>query len=288
MIKNFLNPPNWFTSASLFCSTYAIASLVAADDITAQVISRACVLVIFGGVFDLLDGRVARLTNRYTEFGVQLDSIADMVGFGVAPAIILWAWKLSELGTFGMGVTFWLVLCVAFRLARFNVNSNDTIWSLVGHTQGLTSTMAGGILVTFVWVYNGYLKAAPQPPMWLIAAFAVLLGLLMVSSIPFRNFKDFRDNKLSRRLFAVALACSLTGGFLFDPSIFFGVAAFLYLTAGIIDGLVTAIYQKRLTRALMLEELEAVLEEALSEQGLNYDSDADFDTWVPETSIEDV
>jgi CDP-diacylglycerol---serine O-phosphatidyltransferase len=287
LIKNFLNPPNWFTSASLFCSTYAIATLISADEITAAVISRSCVLVIFGGIFDLLDGRVARLTNRYTEFGVQLDTIADMVGFGLAPAMIVWSWQLSELGGLGMAVTFWFVLCVAFRLARFNVNVKDETWSLAGHTQGLTSTMAGGSLVTAVWVFNGYLHEAVTPPTWSISLFTAALGLLMVSSIPFRNFRDFRHNKVARRIFAVCLSCCLAGGFLFDPSIFWGVGAFLYLVVGVIDGLVTATYQKRLTRALMFEELESVLEEALSEQGLNYDSDEDFDTWVPEHTIED-
>ena len=195
----------------------------AADEITATTLARSCVLIIFGGVFDLLDGRVARLTNRYTEFGVQLDSIADMVGFGLAPAMVLWAWKLSEMGALGMAATFWFVLCVAFRLARFNVNVKDTTWSLAGHTQGLTSTMAGGTVVTFVWVFSGYLLDVTPPPAWVVAVFTVWVGLLMVSSIPFRNFRDFQESKTARRLFAICLACCLTGGFLFDPSFFFAV-----------------------------------------------------------------
>src|SRR5687768_476248 len=72
LIKHFLNPPNWFTSASIFCGTYAISLLIAADSLTPDVMAKACILVLFGGVFDLLDGRVARMTNRFSEFGVQL------------------------------------------------------------------------------------------------------------------------------------------------------------------------------------------------------------------------
>ena len=69
-----MNPPNWFTSASIFCSVYALSLIMAADSVTPEVLSRACVLVIFGGIFDLLDGGVARMTRRFSEFGVQLDS----------------------------------------------------------------------------------------------------------------------------------------------------------------------------------------------------------------------
>ena len=99
MIRHFLNPPNWFTAASLFCSTYARALILsAAPAPDADVMARACVLVIFGGVFDMMDGRVARVMNRYSEFGVQLDSIADVVGFGLAPALLAYVWKLQELG----------------------------------------------------------------------------------------------------------------------------------------------------------------------------------------------
>ncbi|MEZ4237066.1 MAG: CDP-alcohol phosphatidyltransferase family protein [Myxococcota bacterium] len=135
MIRHFLNPPNWFTSASIFCSVYAMALVLATPQVDPATLSRACVLVIFGGIFDLLDGRVARMTNRFTEFGVQLDSIADVLGFGLAPALIAWVWALKDLGPVGVGVTFWYVLCAAFRLARFNVAAQEHDWPLDGHTR---------------------------------------------------------------------------------------------------------------------------------------------------------
>lgn len=237
MIQHFLNPPNWFTAASIGCSTYALALLVAQPHTPALMI-QACVLVLFGGVFDLLDGRVARMTNRFSEFGVQLDSLADLVSFGVAPAMLAWAWRLHELGHIGAAVTFWYVIAAAFRLARFNVNSAHHTWNLAGHSQGLTSTMAGGCLVIVVWMSNGYLKDVLITPFG-AAALVSLLGFLMVSSLPMRSFKDMRQNPRARILFAVAFGACLTGALVLDPSMWFGVGAILYLSLGILDGVIT-------------------------------------------------
>ena len=203
MIKHFLNPPNWFTAASIFCSTYAMALVISNPTGNPEVFSRACVLVIFGGIFDLLDGRVARMTGRFSQFGVQLDSIADIIGFGVAPAMIVWAWALQDLGAVGVGITFWYVVATSFRLARFNVAAEEKSWPLRGHSQGLTSTMAGGSLVTFVWVCNGYLVDLVSPPAWAVGLGVAALGLLMVSSIPYRNFRNLRGSRAARRMFAV-------------------------------------------------------------------------------------
>lgn len=266
MIKHFLNPPNWFTSASIFCSVYALA-LVLANPGDTSALSRACVLVIFGGIFDLLDGRVARMTNRFTEFGVQLDSIADVLGFGLAPALIAWTWALHSLGPIGIAVTFWYVLCAAFRLARFNVVANDHSWPLSGHTQGLTTTMSGGSLVTFVWVANGYLADAVHVTAPFLAFVVAALGCLMISSIPFRNFKDMRDNKRARRILALSLAACLTGAVVLDPSMWWGVGAALYLSVGLVDGVVTAIWHRRLSQALLLDEIEEALNETEDYEG---------------------
>jgi CDP-diacylglycerol--serine O-phosphatidyltransferase len=258
VIRHFLNPPNWFTAASIFCSVYAMSIVIAAPEPSHAVLARASVLVIFGGIFDLLDGRVARMTNRFTEFGVHLDSIADALGFGLAPALLAWAWRLHDLGAIGVAVTFWYVLCAVFRLARFNVDQATHSWPLDGHSQGLTSTMAGGSLVTFVWVANGYLAGVKVPAV-AVAVLVGCLGLLMLSSIPFRNFKDLRDNRRARRMLAVFLAACLTGAVALDPSMWWGVGAALYLSLGLVDGIVTAVWHHRLSHALLLDELDDAL-----------------------------
>jgi CDP-diacylglycerol--serine O-phosphatidyltransferase len=266
VLRHFLNPPNWFTSASIFCSVYAMSLVLASEPGDSATLSRACVLVIYGGIFDLLDGRVARMTNRFTEFGVQLDSIADVLGFGLAPALIAWSWALRDLGPFGIAATFWYVLCAAFRLARFNVNTKDHDWPLDGHSQGLTTTMAGGSLVTFVWVANGYLADWLHVTAPVVAGLLVFLGMLMISSVPFRNFKDLRKNRRARRILGVFLAACLTGAVVLDPSMWWGVGAALYLSVGLVDGIVTAIWHRSLSRALLLEELEQALSDVETDE----------------------
>lgn len=237
MVRHFLNPPNWFTSASIFCTTYAMMLMISNPGADPDVLVRACVLVVFGGIFDLMDGRVARLTNRYSEFGIQLDSIADVIGFGVAPAMLAYAWKLSELGPVGVAITFWYVLATAFRLARFNVATTDTSWPFAGHSQGLTSTMSGGILVSMIWLSNGYFVERGDLPPLVVGAFVATLGLLMVSSIPYRTFKDMRHNLAARRMLAVALGACLVSAVVIDPSMWWGTGAVLYLAWGTVDGI---------------------------------------------------
>jgi len=265
MLRHFLNPPNWFTAASIFCSTYALMLISGADEVTAEVLRKACVLVVFGGIFDLLDGRVARITNRYTEFGVQLDSIADIIGFGVAPAIIAWNWKLQELGAFGAAAGFFYVLCAAFRLARFNVRKGDTDegkpWELAGHSEGLTSTMAGGILVTAVWIFNGFLSEYSVPA-WALVGFVTLLAFLMISRVPMRNFRDLRHNHVARRILAVSLAACAVGAVV-HPSLWWGIGAGIYLTLGVLDGLIVAVHTRQVKKALMVDELESALDGSL-------------------------
>lgn len=268
MIRHFLNPPNWFTSASIFCSVWAMATVMAAGvDPDPEVLVRACVLIVFGGIFDLLDGRVARLTGRFTEFGVQLDSIADIISFGVAPALLAWSWRLHELGTVGAIVTFAWVLCTAFRLARFNVDvaKEEKEWPYKGYSQGITSTIAGGSLVTFVWVTNGYLGERMDVPAVAVAGVVLAMALLMVSSIPFPDFRDLRRNRFARHITAVFLGICLTGLF-FDPSMLFGIGAAVYLGYGFLEGGFAVFRRARVARLangkeLLVEDVEDLLDE---------------------------
>src|SRR6185436_11684877 len=118
MLKHFLNPPNWFTGASLFCGMYSIVLSMGLEG--EPNFYRAASMILFAAVFDLLDGRVARITKTGSAFGTQLDSLIDMVSFGIAPALLLYAWGLEALGTLGLVGAFLFALCVSFRLARFN------------------------------------------------------------------------------------------------------------------------------------------------------------------------
>ncbi|HMV68121.1 MAG TPA: CDP-alcohol phosphatidyltransferase family protein [Myxococcota bacterium] len=255
MLRHFLNPPNWFTAASIFCSTTAMALLMSHPELDHTTLSRACILVVFGGIFDNLDGRVARLTRRQSDFGVQLDSIADILGFGLTPAMIAWAWKLHTLGWGGIAVTFWYVVCAAFRLARFNVNVQSEVWPFPGHSQGLTSTMSGGMLVTLMWVASGVLGDRLHVTPAVLSAVVVLLGYLMVSAVPFRTFKNARQSRIARALLVLGMASCVLGAIAFgDMAMFFGVGAVVYLSVGVIEGVGLAALHGRLSQALLLTD----------------------------------
>jgi CDP-diacylglycerol--serine O-phosphatidyltransferase len=173
--------PNSFTTASLFFGIYAIVQ--AANN----AFEVAAIAIFCSMVLDGMDGRIARYTNTQSEFGVQYDSLADMVAFGVAPALILYDWQLKGLGKFGWVATFVYVTGAALRLARFNVKTGsvDKRWF-----QGLPSPAAAALTAGLVWlVVDGRLSLDPVVLPWLVWGVAVFAGISMVSSLPFYSFK---------------------------------------------------------------------------------------------------
>ncbi len=107
----------------------------------------ACIAIVIAGFLDALDGRIARMTNTTSEFGVQYDSMSDLVAFGVAPAILLFSWALSGLGKIGWIVAFLYACCAAMRLARFNTAPDTKAF------YGLASPAAAGTMATMVWTW---------------------------------------------------------------------------------------------------------------------------------------
>jgi CDP-diacylglycerol--serine O-phosphatidyltransferase len=205
MIRQFLNPPNWFSAASLFCGLYAILLAGGARG-EVNAFYQAGLFVFYAGLFDALDGRVARLTGTGSAFGVQLDSLIDVVSFGVAPACIVYFWKLHELGPIGVVGAFWFMLCGAFRLARFNCMADGKVHTFA---PGSTITVTGGTLAALVmWQAAG--GDGLEIPGRTLLVVSGLMGLLMVSSIPYRTMKSLRRNK--RTLATVVL---LAGGFVY-------------------------------------------------------------------------
>jgi CDP-diacylglycerol--serine O-phosphatidyltransferase len=178
--------PNLFTTGGLFGGFFAI---IAASQGRFE---AACVAIFVAGILDGVDGRVARLTNTQSEFGVQYDSLADLVSFGMAPALVMYHWSLVAMKVDGptMGKLGWLAAflyaaCAALRLARFNsqVGQVDKRWFI-----GLASPAAAGLMASFVWTmhelgYNG-------PELRHVAlGVTIVAGLLMVSRIRYNSFK---------------------------------------------------------------------------------------------------
>lgn len=244
LTRQFLSPPNWLTASSLGCSMCALLLCAAGQVPTADTLVVAAVLVVVAGVLDTIDGPVARVLHRTSNFGLQLDTIADLVAFGVAPAVLTWVWKLHEIGPMGTAIVVWWLVCAAFRLARFNVVAADRSWHLPGHAQGLPSTMAGGSLATLIWVANTYSKNSKDsveiPAVW-VGAITTAMAFLMISSLPFRNFKNIASDRFARIVLIFSLLACILAGVLLHPSMSFGAGALLYVSGGTVDGLLVLV-----------------------------------------------
>ena len=189
--------PNMITLAAVFCGFNAIRLAGGAQG-GGEDLHRAAVLLIFAMLFDLLDGRVARLTKTESAFGLQLDSLADMISFGVAPAILVYQWVLYRHPLPGLIVAFMFVACAAARLARFNVLSSAPGGAPVKpgkYMLGLPTPPASGILISLVVADSAVGGAIGQEPHTLVLfVVTVAVSLLMVSNVRFRSFKDLSLN----------------------------------------------------------------------------------------------
>jgi CDP-diacylglycerol--serine O-phosphatidyltransferase len=180
--------PNLFTTAGLFSGFYAIIAASNGEFVS------AAIAVFVAGLMDGVDGRVARLTGTSSEFGVQYDSLADLVSFGLAPALVMYHWSLSSLkldgetiGRVGWAVAFLYAACAALRLARFNtqVGVVDKRWFI-----GLASPAAAGLMMSFVWAFaDGKLEWTGEQLRYVALGVTIVAALLMVSRIRFWSFK---------------------------------------------------------------------------------------------------
>jgi CDP-diacylglycerol--serine O-phosphatidyltransferase len=189
--------PNLITLGSVFCGFNAIR-LVAKDAPAEIDVYRAAVLLIFAMLFDMMDGRVARMTKTQSAFGLQLDSLADIISFGVAPALLVYKWVLHREPIPGILTSFVFVSCAAIRLARFNVLSSSSTGapSKPGkYILGLPSPPAAGILISLIVANHGVGGAlGDERYTLLLFCVTVALGLLMVSNVRFRSFKELKLN----------------------------------------------------------------------------------------------
>jgi CDP-diacylglycerol--serine O-phosphatidyltransferase len=178
--------PNLFTTAALFAGFYAIVA--AMNDR----FEAAAVAVFIAMLLDGIDGRVARLTNTQTDFGAEYDSLSDMVSFGLAPALVMYQWALSDLGKLGWLAAFIYAACAALRLARFNTQVGIADKR---YFQGLPSPSAAAILAGMVWSGTEVFEIAGERIEEVAFVLTILTGLLMVSNIRYHSFKgiNFRE-----------------------------------------------------------------------------------------------
>ena len=201
--------PSLFTSANLLCGYYAVVAALSGSAMDFDHAARAIGLAI---LFDSLDGRVARMTGTNTEFGVQFDSLADVVSFGIAPAVLAYAWgfrsvqptaaiNVEQLGQLGWIFCLGFLICCAWRLARFNVQGMAP-----GSSKffvGMPTPAAAGVIAALV---HGF-KVPLHDWRWSIAWFLVTtsLGALMTSTIRYYSFKDIPWSKKQPSLLVILL-----------------------------------------------------------------------------------
>lgn len=239
MRKGIYILPNLFTTASLFAGFYSMVATMGGN------YHSAALWILVSAIFDGLDGKVARLTGTASKFGVEYDSLADLVSFCVAPGLLMYAWALKPFGRLGWLAAFLFVVCGALRLARFNVQV-ATVESkrFVGlPTPAAASMVCATVLLFF---HQGWPSSYKQVA---ILVLIYSLAFLMVSNFRYYSFKD--PGVLKRQPFAfLVLAILLLIVIAAEPVIMLFLIFFVYMLSGPVGYVTSWPRRRRLEKAL--------------------------------------
>lgn len=220
--------PNLCTTASLFCGFFSVISSLQGEFV------HAAWAIVIAGIFDFLDGRVARLTRTESEFGIEYDSLVDLASFGLAPAVLMFTWGLNGFHRIGWLAAFLFFACGALRLARFNVQANSVERNWF---QGLPIPAAAGVCSTMVIFYD-YVGSATLQGSYLVLITTVLLSLLMVSTIQYRSFKQVHFKK-KWSFFWLVLLVGMMFVIAVEPRVTIFSLAVAYVLWGVAEELIT-------------------------------------------------
>lgn len=262
--KTYFVLPNLFTLSSVFCGFYAISlcARLGEEGPDEDFLYKAALAIIVGFFFDASDGRIARLTKTQSELGLQLDSLADAITFGVAPALLVYRWGLEDLGRGGLFVAFLFVAAGALRLARFNVLAmrEKEAHSTPGkYMLGLPIPISSMALVGMVLAGRaaGIDRAVNQTT---IAILVVVLAYLMISRVRFRSMKDVRPTRRTIGFVALsAILVVLLAGRISGPTTFMGLVG-VYIVLGLLEEVVF-FRRRRAEQSTAMDDEGEVLEE---------------------------
>jgi CDP-diacylglycerol--serine O-phosphatidyltransferase len=247
MRKGIYVLPNLMTLSSMFLGFYSIGSSFNSDYETAAWTIMAAT------IFDVLDGWVARITHTTTRFGIEIDSLADVISFGVAPAVLVYAWTLQSFGRIGWLGSFFLVACGALRLARFNVQMGSTEKK---HFSGLPIPASALVIATTVLAYGDVIEILEQLKLarlaelvgkdyWVLALTFILAGL-MVSNITYHSLKE--ANLKERRPFGLlVIIAAFLAVVAYHPSLVLFLVSLSYVVVGIAEALYKLLKRRRAT-----------------------------------------
>jgi CDP-diacylglycerol--serine O-phosphatidyltransferase len=275
--------PNMITATSLFCGFLAIkfsidGRLAASPEVAMQAFLMSSYLLLIAGVADGLDGSVARWTRTTSAFGVQFDSLSDLVSFGVAPAIIVYNFALHELGRIGLGAAFIFAACGALRLARFNVQSS--LGKASGNFTGIPIPMGAAPLAVYLLAFQSLREwlsdsssfewqkrvaeiiMRPHVNAWILFGIIILLAFGMISTFEYISTKSLKlPRKHPFRVFAIVLV-----SLILLLSLNFTITLTIFMLIYSIHGPILWLFFKR-DRAAEEEELFSPSEEDEEEEG---------------------
>ena len=216
--------PNLITTMSMFLGFLSMVwSIQGSFEI-------ACMAILLSALMDGLDGKVARLTNTASEFGVQYDSLADAVAFGLAPAILLWQWQLTDFGRLGVACSFIFLACGVLRLARFNVS---TATASKRFFVGLPIPAGACTVVTFVFFTSVMPDVTHTIVPYIALILSVAIGILMVSNVRYFSFKEY-DFLRSHPVRCLVSFIFLLALLFAQPRVFGFLYCLLYIASGLI------------------------------------------------------
>lgn len=213
--------PNLFTTAGLFSGFYAVIASMNAN------FEAAAIAIFIAMICDGLDGRVARLTNTQSDFGAEYDSMADMVSFGMAPALLAYNWALADLGKIGWLAAFIYCAGAALRLARFNTQVGVADKR---YFQGLASPAAAAVIAGSIWLGNQY-SLDGKNISWIAALVTAAIGLLMVSNFRYHSFKEI-DWRGKVNFIVILLVVGVFVVVSVQPALILCVGFYLYAISG--------------------------------------------------------
>ncbi len=214
--------PNLFTSLNIFCGFYAVLAAVNSQ------FTEAAIAVLIGALFDLLDGKIARATHTTSRFGIEYDSLSDLITFGLAPALLMVLWVLEPMGRLGWLAGFLFMTCGALRLARFNVAAESG--SGGSNFEGLPIPAAACMLVSIVLLCSR-LAVDPRPYALVLLVLLYFLSFCMVSSFRYKSFKNislFNRMKFNRLVGVILVLVTVA----YEPWIVLFCVITLYVASG--------------------------------------------------------
>ncbi len=231
LIPSLMTTGNLFFGLLSIMTSIQIVSMISNELVTTEEIYRkywwAAAFIGISAFLDMLDGRIARMISSESDFGIEYDSLSDLVSFGVAPAVLIYSWCLMNSGKLGLMVVLFYVVCTALRLARFNVQSDGVERFKF---TGLPSPMAAGVIASPILFFAEIRLEPTDIAMWSYLFVTPFIGLLMVSDVPYWKF----PRNIRRPFNALVVLSIIAAAIITNPEVMILLIAYVYALSGFV------------------------------------------------------